>query len=413
MARKPTDKELALINRLAKRECSADEFYVFDAKPANDFMLTCYFYYLGTTSIMNFKADLDRERLRLGASHKRDLNFGRWLPGDIASVDTPEGAKKGRSYQLQAPFYMLKGLTVGQYNTDELAKGIEAGTLLDLSIEWNGGKPICDICGGDIRKYDECEHLPGREYDGVVCTFTVENAHLGACDLVDDGGLPLATLATGDGDGLKLADPGSLENIKKLSAEHPMTGRLVLSLSDIGNNLKEGGNNVNFEEFVKQFSKELAEHYVPKADHDTAVTDLQTQLTTAQTETTKVKEDLAKAQGDLTELTEKSKGISAELDASKDLIRIGETRLNELREEYHKLGVILYEDKWSKEAEDTTLNALEAPKRLEHLTAKITTMKEEVKTRLAKADKGDHTSDRDMTIQYSHLDNPALYRTKK
>lgn len=170
---------------------------------------------------------------------------------------------------------------------------------------------------------------------------------------------------------------------------------------------------MNFEEFVKQFSKELAEHYVPKADHDTAVTDLQTQLTTAQTETTKVKEDLAKAQGDLTELTEKSKGISAELDASKDLIRIGETRLNELREEYHKLGVILYEDKWSKEAEDTTLNALEAPKRLEHLTAKITTMKEEVKTRLAKADKGDHTSDRDMTIQYSHLDNPALYRTKK
>ncbi len=413
MARKPTDKELALINQLAKRECSADEFYVFDAKPANDFMLTSYFYYLGTTSIMNFKADLDRERLRLGASHKRDLNFGRWLPGDIASVDTPEGAKKGRSYQLQAPFYMLKGLTVGQYNTDELAKGIETGTLLDLSIEWHGGKPICDICGGDIRKYDECEHFPGREYDGVVCTFTVENAHLGACDLVDDGGLPLATLAAGDGDSLKLADPGSLENIKKLSAEHPMTGRLVFSLSDIGNNLTEGGNTVTFEEFVKQFSKELAEHYVPKADHDKAVADLQAQLTTAQTETTKVKEDLAKVQGDLTELTEKSKGISAELDASKDLIRIGDTRLNELREEYHKLGVILYEDKWSKEAEDTSLNALDAPKRLEHLTAKITTMKEEVKTKLAKTDKGDHTSEGDRNTQYSHLDNPALYRTKK
>lgn len=232
MARKPTDKELALINQLAKRECSADEFYVFDAKPANDFMLTSYFYYLGTTSLMNFKADLDRERLRLGTSHKRDLNLGRWLPGKLVSVDTPEGARPGKNYQLQAPFYMPKGLTIGQYNTDELARGIETGILTDVSIEWRNGTPICDICKNDVRNGEQCPHIPGRLYDGVVCTFTVENAHLGACDLVDDGGLPLATLSDGAGGGWRLSGSGSMQTIKELSAKHPMVGVLSLSFTE-------------------------------------------------------------------------------------------------------------------------------------------------------------------------------------
>lgn len=407
--RLPTEKELELINQLAKRKCTADEFMVFDAKPANDFMCTVYFYFIGTSSLLNFKADLERERLRLGTSHKRDLNLGRWLPGEIMSVDTPEGARQGKSYQLQAPFYMPKSLTIGKYNTDELAKGIETGILVDLSIEWYGGKPVCDICGGDIRDYKQCPHIPGREYDGVVCTFTLENAHLRACDLVDDGGLPLATLSDGDGADWKLSGPVDMEGIKKLSAQHPMTGRLTLSLADIGNNLTEGGDTVKFEDFVKQFSTELAENYVPKADHDKAVGDLQTQLTTVQAETTKAKEDLVKAQTDLTTLTEKSNGISAELDASKDLKRIGENRLNELREEYHKLGAILHDDKWNTEAENGNLDAMETEKRFEYLTAKIATMKDEVKTKLSKGTGGGEPGEK-KDQSYSHLDNPALYK---
>lgn len=229
--RLPTEKEMILINQQAKRPGKADDFMVFDAKPANDFMLTTYRYYLGTSSLKNFVADLDRERLRLGTSHKRDLNLGRWLPGEIVSVDTPEGARQGRSYQLQAPFYMPKGLTIGQYNTDELAKGIETGILTDISIEWYGGTPKCDICGEDVRNGEECPHIPGREYDGVMATFTVENAHLGACDLVDDGGLPLATLSDGEGTDWKLSGPVNMDGIKKLSVDHPMTGLLHQSLS--------------------------------------------------------------------------------------------------------------------------------------------------------------------------------------
>jgi len=223
--RLPTPEEMMLINAQAKSPGKADEFYVFDAKPANNFMLTVYKYYLSASSLHNFKADLDRERLRLGTSHKRDLNLGRWLPGKLVSVQTPEGARKGRSYQLQAPFYMPKAMTIGQYNTDELAKGIETGILTDISIEWYGGTPVCDVCGDDVRT---CEHIPGQLYDGVMATFTIENAHLGACDLVDDGGLPLATLSDGEGSDWKLSGPVNMEGIKKLSAKNPMTGLLSL-----------------------------------------------------------------------------------------------------------------------------------------------------------------------------------------
>ena len=405
--RLPNEKELTLINQLAKKECTADEFMVFDAKPANDYMLTAYKYYLGTTSLMNFKADLDRERLRLGTSHKRDLNLGRWLPGEIVSVDTPEGARKGRSYQLQAPFYMPKGLTIGQYNTDELAKGIETGILTDISIEWYGGKPVCDLCGGDIRIYDECPHIPGREYEEGLCTFTVENAHLGACDLVDDGGLPLATLSDGEGTDWKLSGPVNMDGIKKLSVDHPMTGRLILSLE---NNLT-GGNKVTFDDFAKQFSKELAEAYVLKADHEKAVGDLHVQVEAGKTELTTAKTDLEKTQGELTALADNFGRINAELDASKDLIRIGENRLNELRVEYHKLGVILHDDKWIEETENENLDAMDSMKRLEYLAAKIATMKDEVKTKLKKGTAPAPAKDDD--APYSHLDNPELYRTKK
>ncbi len=229
--RSPSPTELSLISQQAKRKCSADEFYVYDAKPANDFMLTSYFYYIGTSSLLNFKADLDRERLRLGTSHKRDLNLGRWLPGKLVSVDTPEGARKGKSYQLQAPFYMPKDLQIGQYDTDHIAKGIETGILTDLSIEWYDGTPICDICKNDVRSSEDCPHVPGMFYDGVMATFTVENAHLGACDLVDDGGLPQATLSDGNLDISKMAI-GSMKNLKKPSNDVFMNGRLTLSITD-------------------------------------------------------------------------------------------------------------------------------------------------------------------------------------
>lgn len=396
MIRVPNEAELTLINAQAKKPLTAGDVYVVDAVMANDFMTTCYYYNIGTSSLLNFQKDLQAERLRLGASHERDLNFGRWLPGEIVSVDTPSNALKGKSYQLEAPFYMPKGLTVGKYNTDELAKAIEAGIIADVSIEWEGEQDLrlaCNICGNDIRDYEKCEHYPGKEYDGKLCTFSLENAHLSACDLVDDGGLPGASLSSGSE--FLFAGRSDLfaNEIKNLSKEGGMNGSLRFSLAD------KGGLTVKWEDAKKQFEKELIEEYVLKADHENT-------LAKTLSENEQAKGDLEKLQGEHTALTEKFADINDEINSIKSLSDVGKAHLEYLTKEYHRLGVALNDDKWVEEVENNLISGLaDDMKRAEYLASKIELMSGSLKERLEK--KQEQKTD---NKEYTHLDDPDLYR---
>ncbi len=391
--RPPTKAELALINELAKRECAAEEFYVFDAKPANDFLLTSYFYFLGTSSLYNYRSDLEKERLRLGTSHRRDLGIGRWLPGEIAQVSTPAGAKPGCNSMLQAPFYMARGLQIGQYRTDDIAKAIEMGIITDVSIEWSGAKKLeCDLCHNDIRDGSTCEHFPGREYDGVLCTFTVQDSHLNACDLVDDGGLPMATLGDSDDVAVLAGDGGfQWQNIKKIPVGKLMSGRLMLSIGKI----KQEETVKTFEELCEQYKDQLTAIYMLKADHQQTVDALATANQTL--ETTKT---------ELAEMKERFGTINAELEDSRPFTEIGKTHMQSLVDEYNRLGTILHGDKWDHETEQQHLDAMTVPDRKKFLEEKLAQMKPEAE-RLVQRQK---LEDEKKNQPYTHLQDPALYK---
>ena len=224
MTRQPTEAELNFINsHLAEKPMMPEQCIMIDAALANDMMTSCYFYHIGTSSLFLFAQDLEEKMIPCNAMHKRDIPLGAWLPGKIITVASPpEGALPGKNYQLQAPLYMPKDLTVNGYNTNELAKAHECGVLKDVSISWIGNKQtklICSVCGEDIRNYEKCSHMPGQEYEGKVCTFAVEMAHLSNVALVDDGGLPGAMfLSSGEMKILVKDGKPDWSDIKKLSS---------------------------------------------------------------------------------------------------------------------------------------------------------------------------------------------------
>jgi len=47
-------------------------------------------------------------------------------------------------------------------------ENIEGGVWAETSIGFAFRMPECSICGGDLRM---CDHVPGREYEGVVCFY--------------------------------------------------------------------------------------------------------------------------------------------------------------------------------------------------------------------------------------------------
>jgi hypothetical protein len=404
MIRNPTEAELQLINALAKRKCAAEEFYVIEANIANDFMLTSYKYHIGTSSLYNYRSELQQERLRMGTSHKRDLPLGRWLPGEVLQVQPPANAKAGKNSVLKAPMYMAKGMKIGMYETDQIAKAYEMGIITDVSIEWNGGKPVCDICGGDIRSYEECKHIPGRMYDGVMCTFTVEDSHLGACDIVDDGGLPMATLSDTDEE-VNLADKdGTIqwENIKKIPLNKLMKGRLMLSLREPTAADKQEEKDMTFAELQVQFKEDIEKTYVLKADYDQMVAD----LTTAQGELAATKETLTAKEAELADMTQKHAEAVADLAVSADMTTIGKVYIQSLKDEYNRLGVAVYGDKWDHEAKAELVDKMQLADQEKFLKSETALMLEQNKNL-----GGRHTTQTEAGKDkpYSHRDNPALY----
>jgi hypothetical protein len=223
-------------------------------------------------------------------------------------------------------------------------------------------------------------------------TCTVENAHLAEISLVWSGGLPGAKLSDemfceiSDGNE-KVMVGTSWDEIKGLGMEinlcstlsMPISGipRRAVGLSDENN--YPGGEDMTFEEALEAFKDQLSAMFIPKEEHD----------------------KLTKQFGDL----------NAEVEGNKEFVVVGQKRFTELLQEYHRLGVVLYGEKWDQEAKDAVLNAFEPIERETILNAEIKTMKEDafkLMTPKKEEDPG-HKDDK----PYDHKQNPDLYKIGK
>lgn len=174
----PTDEQLAKINKLTKRELSADEVFVFSGKSAGDLMIPSRYMRLSPELLKVMVDDAKK-----GVSFMLNHNWANWggiqaVPfGKVFDGRLEKSNNEGETVELHLDKYIVRDdEVVDGVSANALIKKIETGVLSDTSIGWGTDIMVCSIC--NMNYYGgKCSHWKGRKYemaDGTekVCTVT-------------------------------------------------------------------------------------------------------------------------------------------------------------------------------------------------------------------------------------------------
>ena len=157
----PAAGEMPLINAQALREMKTEEVFAFrvaaaDTKVDRDFehfskdcLEKLAGLYVGKTMIADHRWSSTSQVARVYA----------------AAVETGEDGVS----RLILSCYMLRSEA-----TQPVIDAIEAGINREVSVGVAVQSAICSICGSD-KAHGYCEHRPGREYDGKLCTVELRD----------------------------------------------------------------------------------------------------------------------------------------------------------------------------------------------------------------------------------------------
>lgn len=179
---KPTEAQLAKINRFAKTPLSADDVHVHPFRLLGTGYIPSRYLQFDPSLLEIYLNNVNNGDVAQIADHtfgntwvdKVTLPFGRFFEGELVS--------DGDKLQLDGSMFMPKSSKtyVGDFTTDDISQQIDAGILHDSSVSVSWGFSECSICHNDIRDYENCRHYPGRVYkdDGeeVLCTVIAKPA---------------------------------------------------------------------------------------------------------------------------------------------------------------------------------------------------------------------------------------------
>lgn len=103
-------------------------------------------------------------------------------------------AKVDEQNQVVAKFFVPQ--EVEEFNN--IKSRIETGLLDSVSIGFSAKTHECSICGNDINDYENCPHIPGKEYEGETCYVMLDNITASEASLVYSGAVPGAKIKDGD-----------------------------------------------------------------------------------------------------------------------------------------------------------------------------------------------------------------------
>lgn len=193
-----SDKELSYINKkFAKSELSTDDIFGFNATIARSDRTTSYHTRLSKATLEAFSKSIATSGVAMGILHAKSLPVGRVYDGEVSGN------------AINAKFYALRDMNVtintsvgfgagtSTYNTNDIERMIDAGTLFDVSVGFEGdrNKYMCSVCKNGILSND-CSHFPGVEYEGKKCFVNIddENATLHEVSVCMAGALPGAEI---------------------------------------------------------------------------------------------------------------------------------------------------------------------------------------------------------------------------
>lgn len=223
---KPTTEQLTRINQLARVPLSEDEAYVFPAKLVGDQMIPRRFYRL-TPNFLRKMAVQAREGVSLLLDHSW-ANLG-IMTIPIGRTFDSRLQMDGEEMALYADHYMKTGQKVGDIEVDQIAEGIDAGTIFDTSIGFTVTSQTCSICGQEYFG-GNCPHIRGREYDSKLCTVDINDGDLMENSLVFDGAYPGAGVVGMSGVA-QTQDNITWEPLSEDAKSLPSGGRVFYSFS--------------------------------------------------------------------------------------------------------------------------------------------------------------------------------------
>ena len=159
--------------------------------------LDAYYTRMATSTLKNFAAEAESGVAFQNSHNVYKLGFGRSISGTFV------GAGGNGLTRVEADFYTIPDLSLHEVNTNDFIRGVRSGLISDVSVGFHGGSCLCDICGNDMFRSWDCWHCPGVTYlvdrpsgikEEVLCTATIEDAHLAEVSAVYDGATPGAAI---------------------------------------------------------------------------------------------------------------------------------------------------------------------------------------------------------------------------
>jgi hypothetical protein len=181
----PTVEQLSKINRLTLVPLTEDQTHVFQAKIIGTKRIEKYRMKI-TPNFLRKMADQVKEGIALLVDHPW-MNFGT-LSFPYGRTFDSRIVEESGELELYGDHYMVKGQEANGISTDQLASGIDGGTLFDTSAGFITTKHTCSICGGNYFRGSECSHLRGQLYDGKECLVLADDGYIMENSIVFDGG---------------------------------------------------------------------------------------------------------------------------------------------------------------------------------------------------------------------------------
>jgi hypothetical protein len=181
----PTPDQLTKINQKALVPLTAENTFVFPAKVIGTKRIAKYLMKI-TPNFLNKMAD----QLKAGVALLIDHPWTKFL----GTAAIPYGrtfdsriAHENGEMELYADHYMVRGQELNGISTDDLASGIDGGTIFDTSAGFISTKHKCNVCDENYYSSD-CEHFRGRLYDGKECLVLADDGYIMENSIVFDGG---------------------------------------------------------------------------------------------------------------------------------------------------------------------------------------------------------------------------------
>lgn len=153
--------ELAKINRQTLRPLTEEEVYAFRFVACDSAVDRDHEHF-------SKRALKQLAKLFVGRPVLRDHHWS--ADTQTARIYAAEVDETGEDARLVCRAYMLRSDA-----TADTVAALEAGILREVSVGCAMDKAVCSVCGVD-KSRAWCEHRPGTDYNGLVCTVELDEA---------------------------------------------------------------------------------------------------------------------------------------------------------------------------------------------------------------------------------------------